>query len=110
LQQLLVNLLDNIALHTPASTQARITLQREGDCAVVILADNGPGIAAQERHRVIRPFERGQASAQSGSGLGLAIAQAIMRFHQGTLELADNQPGLTVRLRFPLAATPAHTF
>lgn len=103
LQQLLVNLLDNIALHTPASTLAHISLEYESANAVVVIADNGPGIAAEERHRIIQPFERGHSASTTGSGLGLAIAQAIMHFHRGALELADNRPGLTVRLSFPLS-------
>ncbi|HWU04633.1 MAG TPA: HAMP domain-containing sensor histidine kinase [Novosphingobium sp.] len=109
IQQLLVNLLENVALHTPQGTCAVVTLRREGDEAVVTVADNGPGIGLAERDRVVRPFERGQApmAAQQGSGLGLAIAQAIMRFHCGALELADNRPGLAVRLRFPLGQAQA---
>jgi signal transduction histidine kinase len=101
-QQLLVNLLENIALHTPADTRASVALGCEGDEAVISIADNGPGIAGSESSRLVLPFERGAASERRGSGLGLAIAQAIMRFHHGTLELGDNQPGLIVRLRFPL--------
>lgn len=103
-QQLLVNLLENVALHTPADTRATIALAREGGEAVITIADNGPGIAGTDRDRVLRPFERAATQARPGSGLGLAIAQAIMRFHHGSLELADNRPGLAVRLRFPLPA------
>jgi signal transduction histidine kinase len=110
IQQLLVNLLDNVALHTPAGTRASIALAVEAREAVITLADDGPGIAPPDRERVTRPFEQGhgatgpgrRAGGHQGSGLGLAIAQAIMRFHNGTLELADNHPGLAVSLRFPL--------
>jgi signal transduction histidine kinase len=49
---------------------------------------------------LVQPFERGMGAERAGSGLGLAIAQAIMRFHHGTLELVDNCPGVMVRLRF----------
>ena len=100
MQQLLVNLIENIALHTPAGTSATLNLAQEGDWAVVTISDNGPGIAPDARARVIQPFERGTGALKSGNGLGLAIAQAIMRFHHGRLELADNQPGLAVRLYF----------
>ena len=105
LQQLFVNLLENVALHTSPGTQARITLRREGEEAVVILADDGPGLPEADRARVLRPFERGQGDGVSrGSGLGLAIAQAIVRFHGGTLELLDGAPGMIVKLRFPAPA------
>jgi len=67
-----------------------------------VLADAGPGLASEDRSRVMRPFERGPGSAgRRGSGLGLSIAQAIVRFHGGTLALADNAPGLEVRMTFP---------
>ena len=106
-QQLLVNLLENIALHTPQGTRARISLGHDaarGE-AVISIADNGPGLAVAERARVIQPFARGVSTpSRQGSGLGLAIAEAIMRFHGGTLELADAAPGLAVILRLPLFA------
>lgn len=108
--QLLVNLLDNVALHTPARTCATIGLTQTGTEAIITIADNGPGIAEAQRDRVMQPFERGAASNRPGSGLGLAIADAIMRFHDGSLELADNGPGLAVRLRFPLIPAGMATF
>ncbi|MBN9145347.1 MULTISPECIES: sensor histidine kinase [unclassified Novosphingobium] len=108
--QLLVNLLDNVALHTPAQTCATISLGLAGDEAIITIADNGPGIAEAQRDRVMQPFERGAASNRPGSGLGLAIADAIMRFHDGSLELADNGPGLAVRLHFPLLVAGVTTF
>jgi signal transduction histidine kinase len=102
LQQLFVNLLENVALHTGSGTHARIALRREGKEAVVTLADDGPGLPEADRARVLRPFERGEIKrASRGSGLGLAIAQAIVRFHAGTLRLLDGAPGMIVELRFP---------
>jgi signal transduction histidine kinase len=102
LQQLFVNLLENVALHTAPGTKARLALRREGDEAVVTLADDGPGLPEADRARVLRPFERGRVAASSrGSGLGLAIAQAIVRFHDGSLRLLDAGPGMIVELRFP---------
>lgn len=102
LQQLFVNLLENVALHTGPGTHARLALRREGEEAVVTLADDGPGLPEADRARVLRPFERGGArQAPRGSGLGLAIAQAIARFHEGRLRLLDGAPGMVVELRFP---------
>ena len=95
----LLNLLENVALHTRPGTCARIALHRAGVEAVVTLADDGPGLPEADRARVLRPFERGTGGR--GSGLGLAIAQAIVRFHGGTLHLRDGAPGMVVELRFP---------
>ena len=113
LNQLLINLLENVATHTPAGTSARLSLERDGDGAVITIRDDGPGLALGDRQRVVRPFERGAAAGDvRGSGLGLAIAQAIVRFHQGRLDLGDAAPGLEVRVRIPAndpvsAAVPA---
>jgi len=102
--QLLVNLLENVATHTPVGTHARLSLQRIGDHAELVLRDDGPGLPGADCARVLRPFERGSAaSGRRGSGLGLSIAQAIVRFHQGRLDLGDGGPGLEVRIAFPAA-------
>ena len=102
LNQLLINLLENVATHTPAGTSARLSLERDEDGAVITIRDDGPGLAPGDHARVVRPFERGAAAGDvRGSGLGLAIAQAIVRFHQGRLELGDAAPGLEVRVRIP---------
>ncbi len=102
INQLLVNLLENVATHTPEGTRASLSLERDGEGAVITVRDDGPGLPAEDRARATLPFERGQAaSVRPGSGLGLAIAQAIVRFHRGRLDLADAAPGLEVRVRIP---------
>jgi signal transduction histidine kinase len=103
--QLLVNLLQNVATHTPTGTSARLSLRRVDDHVELLLQDNGPGLPRTDCNRVLRPLERGNAAIERrGSGLGLSIAQAIVRFHQGRLELGDNGPGLQVRVAFPALA------
>lgn len=102
LNQLLVNLLENVATHTPAGTSARLSLERDEEGALITIRDDGPGLGPGDHHRLLRPFERGAAAGDvRGSGLGLAIAQAIVRFHQGRLDLGDAAPGLAVRVRIP---------
>jgi signal transduction histidine kinase len=114
--QLLVNLLENVAHHTPCGTTVRVRLTTDRTAGEVILdvIDDGPGIPGSAKDRLVRPFERGGsadlANAHGGSGLGLAIAQAIVRFHGGTIELGDAAPGLALRMRFPaLGALPGTT-
>jgi hypothetical protein len=104
---LLINLLENVATHTPAGTRARHSLERDAGGAVITVRDDGPGLPAADLARVTRPFERGaSASATRGSGLGLAIAQAIVRFHHGRIDLTDAAPGLEVRVRIPANDPP----
>ena len=103
--QLLVNLLQNVAVHTPAGTRARVSLMRQAGVAVLVVSDNGPGLPQGDRARLLRPFERGRGSAdRRGSGLGLSIAHAIVRFHRGRIDLAPagGKGGLEVRIAFPL--------
>lgn len=102
INQLLINLLENVATHTPPGTSVTLALERSRDGATISVRDDGPGLATDEFARVTQPFERGSAvSSRNGSGLGLAIARAIARFHNGSLELLDAAPGLEVRICIP---------
>jgi signal transduction histidine kinase len=100
--QLLVNTLENVALHTPPGTVARVDVIRFGTDAIIRICDNGPGLPNDQIQRVLHPFERGEAGcAVKGTGLGLTIAQAIAHFHGGDLTLSNGAPGLTVEIRLP---------
>ena len=99
--QLLVNTLENVALHTPAGTVATVSLGRNESYAIIRISDDGPGLPHDQVERVLLPFERGANNSASGTGLGLAIAQAIARFHGGDLHLSNASPGLTVEVRLP---------
>ena len=103
------NLLTNAARygHDPDDgvLRLRVEVAREGRQALVTIADQGPGIAADEIERVLRPFERGDAarSGSNGSGLGLAIIDRVASRHGGTLSLMPNAPhGLKACLVLPL--------
>jgi two-component system OmpR family sensor kinase len=98
LRQVLANLLANVRHHTPAGTPATVTVRAEGDEAVVQVADEGPGMAAEDAIHAFERFYR--RSRGGGSGLGLAIVDAIVQAHGGTASLAA-QPneGTTVTVR-----------
>ena len=85
--------------------QARVSLDRQGDEAVIAVEDEGPGIAEAELARMVEPFMRGEGSRNrttGGAGLGLAIARAIAGQHGGRLVLANRpEGGLRVELRLP---------
>ena len=84
-----------------------LTIRREGQDAVIALADHGPGIEQEQKERLLRPFERGDASRSGtgGAGLGLAIVERIARAHHGRLTLKPNLPtGLIAELRIPAAS------
>lgn len=102
LRQLLVNLLANANRHTGENTKIIVRARRGDAGAVLEVCDDGPGIAADQRSTVLKPFTRLDASRTvEGTGLGLALVNAIAIRHGATLELGDNDPGLCVRVTFP---------
>ena len=104
--QLFANLIENAIAHTPLGTQISIVQEMEPGASTVSISDTGPGIPGGERDKVFRRFYRLEQSRSSkGSGLGLALVKAIAQFHNATVTLKDNAPGLIVSLRF--ATIPA---
>lgn len=107
--QAFANLIDNaIKYAAPDAAHADVvTIQasRSGNHIRCTVSDNGPGIPASDRDRVLKRFERLEAArTRPGFGLGLSLVAAVAKLHQAELKLEDNQPGLRVRLDFP--ATP----
>jgi signal transduction histidine kinase len=101
LMQLMANLLENAMRHSPAGTQILIEAGSTGPGVWLSVSDNGPGIPHGERENVLQRFYRlDQSRGTPGSGLGLALVKAIADLHGATLQLADNHPGLVVRLTF----------
>lgn len=101
LAQALVNLLENALKYVPEGGRIDVSVATTPDSVILEVADNGPGIPAEDRERVLRPFFRLERDrSQSGSGLGLSLIAAVMRLHRATIELLDNDPGLKVRCVF----------
>lgn len=101
LSQLLANLFDN-ALKYAGGGEIAVRVLRRAGRAVLEVADRGPGIAEKDRAAVFDRFVRLEPSRSTpGNGLGLSLVRAVARLHDGTVELADNRPGLIVRLGFP---------
>jgi signal transduction histidine kinase len=106
LGQALANLVDNAIKYGKAGGEGPrrvvVTTAREGEALVLRVADNGPGVPAADRERVLQRFVRLEKSrSQPGSGLGLSLVAAVVRLHHGTIELADAAPGLVVTIRLP---------
>jgi len=89
------NLVENALLHTPPGTPVTVSLRREGDSAVLEVADRGPGVPEPLRERVFERFASGagDGGAGRGSGLGLAIVKAVVDAHGGRVELSDADGG-----------------
>ena len=113
LRQVLANLLANARIHTPAGTTVTTSLTRRGSGVVLTVADDGPGIPAALRPEIFERFARGDTSRSrnqqasgagaaaavasgsgGGTGLGLAIVAAVVKAHDGTIDVRS-EPGRT---------------
>jgi signal transduction histidine kinase len=99
--QMFNNLIENAILYCPVGTTISISLAASGDELVVTIADNGPGLSAQDRKNVFRPFFRPESTQQTpGHGLGIPFVAAIVRLHRARILLEDNAPGLKASVYF----------
>ena len=107
LTQLLVNLVDNALKYTPAGGRVLVTLERDGDAALIVVADTGIGIAPDHLPHLFERFYRvdtARARAAGGAGLGLAIAEWVAHVHDGSIAVTSAVgSGTTFRVRLPLA-------
>ena len=95
LHRLAANLVENALLHTPPGTPVTVSVRRDGDSAVLEVADRGPGVPQALRERVFDRFTRGGADRvpSGGSGLGLAIVKAVADAHDGRVDLLEAEGG-----------------
>lgn len=100
---LLRNLVDNAIRYTPEGGTVEICMAHSNDSAHICVTDNGKGIPADEREKVLQRFYRRLGNDAPGSGLGLSIAQRIAELHHARLTLSDAPAGgLQVDIAFPL--------
>ncbi len=112
LRQAAVNLIENATRYSRENAYIRICLVRDLDAPQLIVKDDGPGLPAEERPRVLQRLYRYEASTrgQGGHGLGLSLVKAVIDVHDGEISLEDAEPGLLVRMTFkasPVASTDA---
>lgn len=106
LYTLLRNLADNAIRYTPAGGQIDLWVDRRGAEVVMAVQDDGPGIPAEERARVVDPFYRVLGTGESGSGLGLSIVDTLVGNLKGRLRLDDAEGhahGLRAEVTLPAA-------
>jgi signal transduction histidine kinase len=105
LTEVVGNLLSNGVKFTPEGGSVTVNVRREGDAAVLEVADTGVGIPAEEMGRLFERFFRASTAANiRGTGLGLSIAQAIAEAHDGSLGVRSTEGvGTTFTLELPLA-------
>ncbi len=107
LHQILANLLDNAARHSPAGGTVSVTAGADSEGLRLVVADDGPGVPIADRERVFERFHRGSGGAvtgatDGGTGLGLAIVRWAVDLHHGTVGIdPDTAPGCRVVVMLP---------
>ncbi len=99
--QILVNLIGNAVRYSPDGGTVWVRTHRDRHSAVIIVADQGKGIAQEDQARIFEKFERVDPSEPGGSGLGLYIARRLARAMGGELTV-DSAPGEGARFMLSL--------
>ncbi len=111
LRSAIENIVRNGLHYTADGTQVEVRLScsrtDDGEYAVIVVMDDGPGVPEDVLGELFRPFyrvEEARDRLSGGSGLGLAIAERIIRLHGGALTATNaSEKGLQVEIRIPLA-------
>jgi two-component system, OmpR family, sensor kinase len=107
LYRMTLNLVENAIRHTPKGTHIRATVAPDNGDAVLVVQDDGPGVAPELRDRIFERFVRGTGDRGSSSGLGLSIVRSVAESHGGSVVLEDVSPGARFVVRLPAADVPA---
>jgi len=96
IEQVVTNLLNNAAKYTPDGGTISLTAFREGDRAILRVADTGVGIPAEFLPHVFDMFAQGDhtvSRAQGGLGIGLTLVQKLVAMHGGSVQAHSKGPG-----------------
>ena len=110
IDQVLTNVLENAVRYTPEGSTITITAAYHDNEVQIDIADEGPGIPADEREHVFEKFYRLSApeTSSGGTGLGLAIAKYVVEAHHGRIWAHPAQGGGTViSFTLPLESVPS---
>lgn len=96
IEQIASNLLSNAVKFAPTGSRIGVSLDVDGDDAVLVVEDDGPGIAPAERERVFSRFYRGSSDAAlrtRGAGIGLAVVAELTTTLHGSVSVGDSPSG-----------------
>lgn len=93
LQQALMNLLANAAIHTPAGTPVELTARHDGSSICLNVADRGPGLGSLAVDRIFDKFYRGPGAPTGGIGLGLSLVKGFVKAVGGSVTAANHPDG-----------------
>jgi signal transduction histidine kinase len=98
-------LIENAVTFTQKGGVVRLSVSRDGNAVKIRVCDNGPGVAAADLERILRPFEqggRGTTDHSDGAGLGLTLVKAFSELHGGALKI-ESADGFTATIELPAA-------
>jgi two-component system OmpR family sensor kinase len=106
IHQAIANLLANARTHTPLGTKIKIDISQDVSATKISVSDDGPGLSESDQERIFERFFRADPSrtrvSGEGSGLGLAIVDAVMKAHNGRVEVKSKLgKGATFLITFP---------
>ena len=103
LRLVLFNLLDNALKHSPRDETVHVEVRRQGDSAVLRVADRGPGVRPEDRDRVFERFFRGGPASGSGiGGIGLSVVRWVAEAHGGAARLLETERGAVFEVTLPV--------
>ena len=103
MEQVLINLLENVAKHTPRNTGIHIAAAIRGRRAVIEVSDDGPGLPPGDPEKLFERFQRGDRAGTAGYGLGLAICRAVAKAHGGSITATPGrQQGAAFAITLPI--------
>jgi two-component system sensor histidine kinase KdpD len=91
LEQVVTNLLENAARHTPAGSPVELSARAVPEGIAVAVTDRGPGVDAADMKAIFEPFRSGPVAGSSG--IGLAICKGIVEGHGGTITVGTGPEG-----------------
>jgi NtrC-family two-component system sensor histidine kinase KinB len=106
IRRVISNLLDNAVKYTPSGGTIRLTAEPDGHTVLFSVTDSGPGIPAEERHRIFDKYSRiERVGAPKGLGLGLAFCRLAIKAHGGRIWVdSPSEGGAAFRFNLPQVA------
>jgi signal transduction histidine kinase len=97
------NIVSNAIRYTPAGACVEVDCRHEDASIALTVVDEGPGVRAEEMHRIFELGFRGSASAsRPGSGFGLALSKRFVEAHGGTITVSNAVRGARFVVRLPV--------